>query len=180
MSSPKPGDPIPGGRRRIDRILDRSFIMDLPRLTLAELRDRRGQAMDEEADLSYVRRMLQGRIDILTDGLGSGVKGTQELVEGLTQTLTGSGPRSSGSARRLTSESGGTGARRRRAERLMTDVGLSDPATMTKAKAEAALLLLRAEERDVSSVRNKVHEVIDALSAELGRRYRSGEAYPTS
>src|SRR5207244_1775351 len=38
---------------------------DLAVLTLSELRTLRRDAQREEADLSYVRRLLQGRIDIL-------------------------------------------------------------------------------------------------------------------
>lgn len=38
---------------------------DLPRLRLAELRVLRRDALRAEADLSYVRRLVQGRIDIL-------------------------------------------------------------------------------------------------------------------
>src|SRR5690349_11261561 len=38
---------------------------DLTRLTLPALRTLRRDAQRDEADLSYVRRLLQGRIDIL-------------------------------------------------------------------------------------------------------------------
>src|SRR6266542_4007899 len=56
---------IPGGKRRIDRVLDPRFVADVDRLELDELRRRRGEAEAEEEGISYLRRMLQGRIDIL-------------------------------------------------------------------------------------------------------------------
>src|SRR4051794_20881201 len=43
---------------------------ELTRLSLPELRILRRDAQRDEADLSYVRRLLQGRIDILRAELG--------------------------------------------------------------------------------------------------------------
>ena len=57
--------PHPQGRRRIDRVLADDFATDLSSLDLDEVRARRREAEQEKADLSYVRRMLQGRMDIL-------------------------------------------------------------------------------------------------------------------
>ena len=56
---------VAGGRRRIDRVLAPLFLERLPDLTLDEVRCRRVDADQEEVDLSYARRLLQGRIDIL-------------------------------------------------------------------------------------------------------------------
>ena len=50
-----------GGRRRIDKVLADDFIADLEKIDIGDLRERRLEAEQEEADLSYVRRMLQGR-----------------------------------------------------------------------------------------------------------------------
>ena len=58
-------EPIPGGRRRVDRVLGPGFLDDLDSLTLQELRERRHDAEQEDADLSYIRRLLQGRLDII-------------------------------------------------------------------------------------------------------------------
>ncbi len=58
-------EPIPGGRRRVDRVLGAGFLDDLDQLTLQELRERRHDAEQEDADLSYIRRLLQGRLDII-------------------------------------------------------------------------------------------------------------------
>ena len=58
-------DPMPGGRRRIDRVLSPDFLTGMGDDSLADVRARRHEAEQEEADLSYVRRLLQGRIDIV-------------------------------------------------------------------------------------------------------------------
>jgi hypothetical protein len=56
---------VPGGQRRIDRVLDPGFTEGVDQLGLPELRARREEAEAEEADVSYLRRLLQGRLDIL-------------------------------------------------------------------------------------------------------------------
>src|SRR5215218_3120687 len=44
---------VPGGHRRIDRVLDPRFTDGVEQLDLAELRARREEAEAEEADVSY-------------------------------------------------------------------------------------------------------------------------------
>ena len=56
---------LPGGRRPIDRVLADGFADDLTGLSLEELRERRHLAEQEEVDLSFARRLLQGRLDLL-------------------------------------------------------------------------------------------------------------------
>ena len=58
-SSPRPGN------RRIDRVLAADYLEGLQGLPLAEVRQLRADAEQEEVDLSYLRRMIQGRLDIL-------------------------------------------------------------------------------------------------------------------
>ena len=57
--------PQDGGRRPIDRVLAPGYPDDLSELSPEELRDRRHEAEQEEVDLSYARRLLQGRLDLL-------------------------------------------------------------------------------------------------------------------
>ena len=51
---------------RVDQVLAPEFLVGLSEIPLAELRARRREAEQEEADLSYLRRMLHGRIDIVS------------------------------------------------------------------------------------------------------------------
>src|SRR5215472_12839725 len=65
---PQDGEVIevrPGGRRRIDRVLDPAYTAGVAERPLAEVRGLRDEAAQEETDLSYVRRLLHGRIDIV-------------------------------------------------------------------------------------------------------------------
>ena len=64
----------------------------------------------------------------------------------------------------------------RELESLVADVDLTDTTARTDAELNEVLEILSAEERTVSDKRRKVQEVMDALSAEVTRRYRDGEA----
>ena len=55
----------PGGRRRIDRVLDPAYMQGVAYRTLEEVRALRDETAQEETDLSYLRRLLHGRIDIV-------------------------------------------------------------------------------------------------------------------
>src|SRR6058998_1617416 len=62
---------------------------DLATLSLPELRTLRRDAQRDEADLSYVRRLLQGRIDILrAELLRRSPTGAASVVERLSEILT--------------------------------------------------------------------------------------------
>ena len=66
---------LTGGKRRIDKVLASNYLEGLEELPLEEIRALRDDAGQEETDLSYLRRLLQGRIDIVNAELsrrGSG------------------------------------------------------------------------------------------------------------
>jgi len=54
-----------GGHRRIDRVLSPAFVENLPDLSLAEVKQRRDEALAEREYLSLLRRLVHGRLDIL-------------------------------------------------------------------------------------------------------------------
>ena len=53
------------GNRRIDRIRDAAFVEALDGLSLEDLRARRDECMAEREYLSLLRRLVQGRAEIL-------------------------------------------------------------------------------------------------------------------
>jgi hypothetical protein len=59
--------PRAGGNRRIDQILAAGFTVDLEALDTREVRRRRDLARVEREYLSFLRRLLQGRRDLLRD-----------------------------------------------------------------------------------------------------------------
>lgn len=168
----------PGGRRRIDRVLAPDFAEGLDRLALAEVRARRDEAAQEETDLSYLRRMLHARIDIVRAEQRRRQKGgTTSVLDELASILADNalGP-AKGSGRFQTVEPSRAESHRRHAEALVADVDLSDVASRTAEQLDTALAAYAEEELSVSQRRREVQRVMDALNAEIGARYARGDA----
>jgi hypothetical protein len=168
-----------GGNRRIDRVLSDNYLHDLGSLPLGEVRSLRDDAEQEEVDTSYLRRLVQGRIDILRAELGrrSG-EGSGSLLADLPQILGESGPRTAprGLGRHTNLEPSRADEHRRYVEALVADVDLSDVAARTDEELRTALGVFEREESDLSDKRRRIFAVLDACSAEVTRRYRDGEA----
>lgn len=173
----------PRGKRALDRILDEAFVADLSTIPLAELRERRLLADHEEAWLSYTRRMLHGRIDILEAKAQMRQQGLEDVepeldIEALVQSLAGQmGPGSRHVGMDVVDSPGGG---RRAVERLIARSGLDEYSSMSDEQLFGRLDSLRDMEREISEARTALHEVQARLTAELAERYRSGEARPES
>ncbi len=169
--------PAHPGNRRIDRVLAPDFLEGLATRPLAQVRSLRGEAEQEEVDLSYLRRMIQGRLDVLRAELNRRDGAGTDLVEGLAAILADE-PRSParGLGRHTTVEPSRADSHRRYLEALVADVGLSDVSARTSDELAHALRTLSDEERGLSGKRRQVQQVMDACGAEITRRYRDGEA----
>jgi hypothetical protein len=166
------------GGRRIDRVLAEGYLEGVRDLSLSEVRELRGEAEQEEVDLSYLRRMIQGRLDILRAELNRREgTGTGNLVEDLA-TILADEPRAParGMGRHSTVEPSRADSHRRYVEALVADVDLSDTSARSTDELAHALRTLSEEERTISTKRRAVQDVMDACSAEITRRYREGEA----
>ncbi|MGH3923553.1 MAG: aerial mycelium formation protein [Pseudonocardiaceae bacterium] len=168
----------PGGRRRIDRVLAPDYAEGLDRLLLVEVRARRDEAAQEETDLSYLRRILHARIDIVRAEQRRRRDNTSaSVLDKLASILADNalGP-AKGSGRFQTVEPSRAEAHRRHVEALVSDVTLSDVASQTDEELENTLAAYTAEESSVSHRRRQVQNVMDALNAEIGSRYARGDA----
>jgi len=174
-----------GGRRRVDRVLAPDFLTGLGQLGMDDVRARRADAEQEEVDLSYARRLLQGRLDILraeqetrrTDGGVLREPRTDVEIVGALARILADGPRTDhGMGRYLGSvEPSRVGEHRREAERAVADVGASDLAAMSDAILAEAIDHLGDIEVRISRTRRCVQIVVDALTEEIARRYATGE-----
>jgi hypothetical protein len=167
------------GNRRIDRVLADDFLSGLPKRSLEEIRQMRSDAEQEETDLSYVRRLLQGRLDILRAELRrrSGDPGAPTLVEMLPSILAEDAQTSPrGLGRHVTAEPSRADSHRRHVESLVADVDISDVGSQDDEALTRLLGVLEHEENDVSTRRRAVQQAMDACTAEIARRYREGDA----
>ena len=166
------------GKRRIDRVLREDYLEGLATMPLAELRSLRADAEQEEADASYLRRLLQGRIDILRAELErrrSG-SGDSSIVDALPSILADERGAPHGLGQHLTVEPSRVDEHRRRVEAMVADLNISDVGARSDEELESALATLEAEEHDTSQTRKRIQGVVDACASEITRRYRDGEA----
>ena len=165
----------------LDRLLSAEYLAGLSELPMAELRARKAECGRAEAALSYLRRLVQVRLDIVVAEMARRAEGgtgelseiiehlPEILAEGGTRTLTG----------RLTSLDLPDVNHRLLTAELdrIFDVGR---AALLSEMDDAAMRRLADQmdelERRVSGQRRALHERLDALQAEVVRRYKSGEA----
>ena len=169
--------PMSGGRRRVDKVLDPNFLDELTTISMDQLRERRHEAEQEEADLSYLRRMLHGRIDIVKAEIERRVEpDSGDIVDRLASILADAPQAPHGSGRHITVQPSRVDEHRRQVEQAIADAVVSDVTNRTDDELADALIALQANETEVSEVRRQVQHVADACSAELARRYKDGLA----
>jgi hypothetical protein len=173
-------------RRLVERITDPSFVAGLTERSNQELRALRDDCKEGENEISFERRLCQARTDILAAELERR-KGTpsddDDLVQRLSKIL--------GAERR--GEAGPLPARapdfsiprnadvpRRRVEEIVGEQTLARLPALQTAEIRGIISSLEEHERNLSSRRKAIHDVMDAIQAEIVRRYRSGEADPSA
>lgn len=170
----------PKQRRRIDQIRDPAFIDDLRDISLDELRQRRAMCDSVDTELSYYRRLLHGRMDLLAFELRrrSGEE-TRTLIEALPEILAGAE-----AASPLTTTGRAVsvalpdipGNGQRTIDQVLGDDFLARLPSLDDAELRDIQALLAEVESEISEQRRAVYEVFEGLQSELTRRYREGLA----
>ncbi|MFI8433579.1 ABC transporter substrate-binding protein [Streptomyces sp. NPDC079020] len=145
-------------------------------LRLPELRTLRRDAQRDEADLSYVRRLVQGRIDILRAELARRRDPEAPVVDRLSEILADTPSRHRTSARHVTLTTPRSDEYRRLAAETLAEVELSDLDARTDEELHSAMGRLVRYEQQVSRRRHQLQRTADDCGAEIARRYRDGEA----
>jgi hypothetical protein len=166
--------------RTLDDLLDPAFIADLEARPSEELRAMRDDAVAFETEASYLRRLAQGRIDILVAEQARRERGGDEglgaLIDQLPQILAGAAPRTGPTQSHFPSvlapdELGRLGERY---AGLASDSTLANLPDTDDAELAAALEGHREQEGELSAIRRRLHGVIDAVEAVLARRLSAG------
>ena len=164
-------------RRRIDQVLDPEFIEGAADLDIDELRARRQLAGDVENELSYYRRLLHGRLDLIRfeQRRRSGDE-TRSLIDALPEIL--ADPESDRSHRPgryeipelpMLPEVG-----KRDIDHILGGDVLIRIGEIDDEELESALEDITALEAEISEHRREVQTVEDALVEALATRYRAG------
>lgn len=167
-------------RRRLDQVMAESFTNDIESISIDDLRTRRVICDDLDTELSYYRRMLHGRMDLLDFELRrrSGEE-TRSLIEALPEILADSpsGRTSNPLDRELSldlPELAGSG--NREIDQVLGDGFLARlPVTETD-DLRSIRELLSETELSVSLQRRTVYDAHEIITAEITRRYREGSA----
>ncbi|MEV2254735.1 ABC transporter substrate-binding protein [Streptomyces sp. NPDC050147] len=173
--------PRPPTQRTGSAVLSEQPAPDLAALLLRELRELRRAAQQNEADLSYVRRLLQGRIDILRAEVArrkdpAAPKPEGPLVHRLSEILMDGPARHRSSARHVTLGTPHSAEVGLLATEMLAEVELSDLDARTDDELHTAMGRLVRYEQQVSRRRQQLQRTADDCSAEIARRYREGEA----
>ncbi|MFD7922452.1 ABC transporter substrate-binding protein [Streptomyces sp. NPDC059740] len=170
------GAPLPYRPPHPDAPWDPAPQPDLATLGLPHLRGLRRLSQQEEADLSYLRRLLQGRIDILRAELTRRSADVAPLLDRLPEILRDLPSRHRSSARHVTLGTPHSTAYGRLAEEMLDEVQLSDLTARSDEELRAAMARLVRYEQQVSLRRQDLQRTADDCGAEMARRYREGEA----
>ncbi len=156
-------------------VLEPEYVQDLDALDLNEVRRRRDTATDVEAIISYYRRMLHGRMDLLDFELKRR-SGTEErtILEALPEILAsgmvlGAEPvlKHIETLPPLPEVTG-----RRSIDKVMADGVLLNLSELTEDDIHHTMNELRDTESELSGQRRRLHSVIDDLQEEMVRRYK--------
>jgi hypothetical protein len=146
-------------------------------LSLDELRALRNELQAEDDVVSYVRRVAQARVDLVRAELHRRERGerpediSSELRVVLSSHLTSGSPRPPRPVENL-----GDNELSDELDAICAANGFSRIEQLTPSELNDLDDLLSAFERRVSDDRRERFDRLDALSAELVRRYRDGEA----
>ncbi len=167
----------------LTQILNSHYLDDLRAHSMSDLRSMRTNCDEVECSLSFSRRLLHGRIDIVEDELVRRTQGRvstpSDLVARLPKILSDSvatPPESTQGSRMVRSMT--TAVAQRHEENVEDLLGLStnDISKTDEESLKRALATMRDREQEVSQRRKVLHQRLDAIQAEMARRYRDGEA----
>jgi hypothetical protein len=161
--------------RRIDRILRPDYLDGVDGRSIEDLRAMERDCLEVETEVSYIRRLAQGRIDILEAERDRRAAGGAlgDLVAALPRILADD---SGGRADQATTRAQPLLAPpdsvqwNRGLERLVTDATLANLPNLTDQELQSTLGQLRELEREVSERRRAVHGVLDAVTHAIATR----------
>ena len=169
--------------QELDRLFAPDYLDGVESRTLEEVRAMRAECQEAETVVSYLRRVVQGRLDVVHSFLdhhntGQSVGDLDALVEDLSSII-GSGPARPSGNGRLPSQMSPDMEKfdlTREIDDVLNAEGIGRLPTMAEEDLRSLAGSLTVIEQRISDQRKTLHERIDALQAEIVSRYKTGEA----
>ncbi len=170
----------------LDVVLDPAFTSGLADREMGDIRAMRTRCQALENSLSFVRRLIQGRLDIVggemerrRDGGASG--DTSELIGRLPDILSDgsrsdAGPGAVRPPQPMEPDHDVMAKLQEKLDAIASAESLGAVSEIDSDRLAAVVRELTALEDEVSHARRGIHVVIDRLQTEVTRRYASGEA----
>jgi hypothetical protein len=165
----------------LERVLADDYVGEVTELSMDDLRSKRAECQALEVGLSYRRRLAQGRLDIVAAEQRRRIEGTppmsdDDLVRELAATLADRArPAGNGRLPQLMAPDA-DGVDTTDLDAIARPGALARITDCGDEELVALVEKLSVFEAEVSKQRRALHERIDALQAEITRRYRTGEA----
>lgn len=166
----------------LTRVVDADYLSGIASAPIDEIRTMRSTCADLENGTSYVRRLAQGRLDLLAEETKQRAAGSGgslgALVDSLASTLS-DGVRAPGSGRvdqELDPPDHVVAPLTEALDARVSPSVASSVADLGDDELAAAVIALQDFEEELSAARRSLHSTIDALNNELARRIAAGES----
>jgi hypothetical protein len=165
----------------LERLLAPDYLQGVKSRTLAEVRAMRAECQEAETAVSFLRRVAQGRLDIVHACLDreGGTSGDLEALVQRLPAIIGSGPPRPPGLGRLPSQMSpdlDKADLTAEIDDVLDADGIGALPAMSDDELRAIGERLTAIEARISDERRALHERIDKLQAEIVSRYKTGEA----
>ena len=171
-------------RRLVERVTEPSYIEGMADKDVEELRGMLAECSEAENEVSFERKLCQGRIDILKAELTRRKEGrdTSDLVARLPEILAGDSRTEGGPLPSRAPDFSiprNADIPRRRVEEIVGEQTLARLPQLPDEEIRSVIDALIEHEGNLSSRRKALHEVIDVIQSETVRRLKTGETDPT-
>lgn len=165
----------------MQRLLSPDYLEGIHEFSLEKVREMRAECQEAETAVSYLRRIVQGRLDIVHAYLDregdEAITGLDSLVEKLPEIIS-SGPKRPPGYGRLPSKMSPDleGDFAAEVDGILGADRIAELETMSRDELLGIAKRLTEIESRSSNERRALHERIDKLQAEIVSRYKTGEA----
>ena len=165
-------------RRLVDRVTDPSYIEGVADKAADDLKSMLSETTEAENEVSFERKLCQGRIDILKAELSRREEGrdSSDLVARLPQILANDSPSDSGSLPSRAPDFSiprNADIPRRRVEEIVGEQTLARLPQLPDEEIKSVIHALSEHESNLSARRKALHDVIEVLQRENIKRLKS-------